>query len=161
MIYLLILVGVVVLRVAFDKYLAMRVRTPRYVDVVGRSLTEIVEIGTKASGSLVRRTLGRPVAGQVAGGGASWDVPSRGSVMTFQVLPSPEGTGFRVSGEVTVVRLAQRRDQNPNARYGALSIWGRSVRVTNAIYGALGIPHKPTRMLRLRRRVLNAVSAAA
>jgi hypothetical protein len=74
--------------------------------------------------------------------------------MAFSVEPLPDGSGYRVGGAATKMRIAQ-------VRYGSnQGIWGLSKAISNAIYRMMGIPHNSPALVRRRKRVLNAIANA-
>lgn len=163
MVFIVILLVLVIGTVALAKYQGNRAMTPLHVDLLHLSLSQITDIGTKASGSLVQRmsapggrldrSLGRVALRTPREGEAEWDITSKGGVMTMTVMRSSNGTGYRLSGAASSVRLAQRNTRSTG-------IWGLSVAVSNAISAILGIPENAGRLLRQRKRVLRAVEAA-
>ncbi len=158
---LLIACAVAGARIGYDKYLSVQAAKPKIVYVRNLTLEQIVEAGTKASGTVVQRLLSRvtggPQATQDAEGNVRWEIPSRGSSLTFQVAPLEEGKGYRVIGTVDRIRISQIRDRDTR-EWKEANGWTRSKRVSNWVYASLGILHKPQRIIRLRNRVLRAVA---
>jgi hypothetical protein len=154
MIYLIIIILIVVAGLGYQKYRGNQALTYTHIDVTGLTLDEIVKIGGKASGSLAGR-LGRGISnGRVVGDGAEWSAQIQGSVMSFTAEPLPDGSGYRVGGAATTIRIAQNHIGSNQG------IWGLSKAITNAIFRMLGIPHNSPALVRRRRRVLRAIANA-
>src|SRR5581483_3230042 len=83
-----------------------------------------------------------------------WQAQTQGSVMAFSAEPLPGGSGYRVGGAATRMRIAQ---VGIGSNQG---IWGLSKAMTNAIYRVLGIPHNSPALVRRRKRVLTAIANA-
>jgi hypothetical protein len=149
--------------IGYLKYLGNKAMSPLYVDVRSLTAQQIIDIGTKASGSFVKRmaapggridrALGRPATRRTADGALEWDITSNAGVMTFQVAESAEGQGLRIAGFATAQRLNVR-----NSTAGGL--WGFSSAMSDALMSALGVPRNPGRLIRQRRRVLKALESA-
>jgi hypothetical protein len=154
MIALIIIVLLVVGIMGYQKFRGMQALTFTYVDVTGLSLAEVAEVAARASGGLAGRlTGGKPVARRVDDG-AEWQVQIQGSVMAFTVTTLPNGSGYRVGGAATKMRIA-RTTIGSNS-----GIWGLSKAISNGIYAILGIPHNSPALVSRRRRVLRAVARA-
>jgi hypothetical protein len=155
MIILLILVVVVALSLVYHKYIGLRAMRFTSIDVGGLTQERLIEIGTKASGSVVKRLIGRTETFQYPDGAIGWDAPSRGGVMTFRVESLPGGNGFRVGGCATTVKAARMRGyMNPDTS------WGRAKIMTNWLCLILGIPQNARVLLARRRRALRAIARA-
>lgn len=160
---LVFLVLIAVGGIVWLKYQGGRAMNMIYTDVRHLTLNEIVDVGTRASGSFLQRavtaggrldrTLGRVPVRATDAGDAEWEITSRGGVMAITVTKLPEEPGYRVGGAASAMRIAQR-----STSFGG--IWGMSTAMTNAIFAALGVPHNPGRLIRQRKRVLQAVETA-
>jgi hypothetical protein len=154
MIYLIVLIIIIVLGLGYQKFRGAQALTFTHIDVAGLSLEEIVAIGTRASGSLSGRMIGATPTAKRTASGAEWQAQIRGSVMSFTAEPLPDGSGYRVGGVATKMRIAQTRIGSESG------IWGLSKAITNSIYRLLGIPHNAPPMVSRRKRVLAAISKA-
>lgn len=135
-------------------------RTPEHIDV-GIPAGRAVEIGVKASGSLLHRmarsggrlesTSSRPAVNPIGNGAFEWRVVTKGGVLVFQGIP--RSGGARVECWAEEVFLAQ---------FGRnlTGIFALGFAVTNAFYRMIGLPRDPGGLIRRRRRVLRAVDAA-
>lgn len=154
MIILILIVLILIGGLAYQKYQGTQALTFTHVDVAGLTLDEILQIGGKASGSLAGRLTGSRPAARRTDAGVEWQAQIQGSVMAFSAEPLPDGSGYRVGGAATKMRVAQ-------VRYGSnQGIWGLSKAISNAIYRLLGIPHNSPALVRRRKRVLNAIANA-
>lgn len=154
MIVLLVIVLIVVGGLAYQKYRGTQALTFTHIDVAGLTLDQILEIGGKASGSLAGRLAGSRPAMRRTGDEAEWQAQIQGSVMSFSAEPLPDGSGYRVGGAATKMRLAQVRIGSDRG------LWGLSKALSNAIYQILGIPHNSPALVRRRKRVLSAIANA-
>jgi hypothetical protein len=154
MIFLLIIVLIVVAGLAYQKWRGTQALTFTHVDVAGLTLDEILAVGGKASGSLAGRLTGSRPAARRTRDGVEWQAQIQGSVMSFSAQPLPGGSGYRVGGAATKVRMAQTRIGSNQG------IWGLSKAISNAIFMALGIPHNSPALVRRRKRVLSAIANA-
>ena len=154
MIYLVIIILIVLGGLGYQKFRGNQALTFTHIDVAGLTLDEIVQIGTKASGSLAGRLVGSMPSARSVDGGTEWHAQIQGSVMSFRAEPLPDGGSYRVGGAATKMRIAQTRIGSNQG------IWGLSKAISNAIYRALGIPHNSPALVRRRKRVLRAIAHA-
>jgi hypothetical protein len=152
----LVLLGIVVAGIAWQKALGTRISTPEYIDVE-LPLDTIVAVGGRATSSVLRRALGGGAvpAEQDGSGGVSWRVRSKGGVLIMQVRPALDGRGYRVSGWAEELTPAQ---YGRNARSGLFAL---SFAIMNRIYEALGVAHAPSILIRQRKRAFRALARAA
>lgn len=154
MIFLVIIILIVVVGLGYQKYRGNQALTFTHIDVTGLTLDEIVNIGSKASGSLAGRLVGSVPGARRVGDGAEWHAQIQGSVMAFRAEPLPGGSGYRVGGAATKMKIAQNRIGSNQG------IWGLSKAITNAVFRMLGIPHNSPALVRRRARVLRAIANA-
>jgi hypothetical protein len=152
MIVVIIFVLLFVAVMGYQKFRGMQALTFTHVDIAGLTLEEIVEIGTKASSSLAGRVMGGTPTARRVSNGVEWQSQIQGSVMVFRVTPLPNGTGYRVGGAATKMRIART---NIGSDRG---IWGISKAMTNGLMAVLGIPHNSPALVHRRHRVLRAVA---
>jgi hypothetical protein len=152
MIVLIIMILIVVAGLGYQKYRGNQALTFTHVDVAGLTLNEIVQTGSKASGSMVGRLAGNTPTARRINDGAEWHAQIQGSVMSFSAAPLPDGSGYRVGGVSSKIRIAQTRIGSDRG------IWGLSKAISNAIYRMLGIPHNASALVRRRNRVLRAIA---
>lgn len=163
MIVIVFLMLIVIGGIIWLKYQGGRATSMIYTDVRCLTLSEIIDIGTRASGSFLQRavtaggrldrSLGRVRVRATGDSDAEWEITSRGGVMAITVTKIPGKPGYRVGGAASVMRIAQR-----STTFGG--IWGMSTAITNAIFAVLGVPRSPGRLIRQRKRVLQAVETA-
>jgi hypothetical protein len=154
MIVLIIVLLAFVALLGYQKFRGMQALTFTHVDISGLTLEEIVAIGTKASGSLGGRLMGGVPTARRTSNGVEWQAQIRGSVMAFRVTPLPSGTGYRVGGVATKMRIARTNIGSDNG------IWGISKAMSNGLMVLLGIPHNSPALVHRRNRVLRAVANA-
>ena len=154
MIYLIIIVLIAILPLAYQKYMGNRAMTFTYINVAGLTLDEIIAIGTKASGSLAGRLTGNAPVVRRSASGATWDAQSRGGILSFQVEALPDGSGYRVGGAASSLKVAEVRIGSDRG------IWGLSKAISNSIYRLLGIPKHASSLAHRRKRALRAIANA-
>lgn len=154
---MIVVIAIVLLFVAligYQKFRGIQALTFTHVDISGLALEEIVTIGTKASGSLAGRLTGAAPTARRTGDGVEWQAQIQGSVMAFRVTPLANGSGYRVGGAATKMRIA-RTNLGSNS-----GIWGISKAMSNGLMVILGIPHNSPALVHRRNRVLRAVANA-
>lgn len=155
MIIFIVFVLALALSLGYHRYLGVRAMKAESIEVSGITLDQIIDIGTKASQSIVKRMLGRPQTSRTPDGDIQWGVQSKGGLMIFRIRALPDGRGFRVEAWAEEVRAARVWGQmNPH------TIEGRARILTNWLCRALGIPQNARQLLRRRRRTLNAIARA-
>jgi hypothetical protein len=155
MIFIIVLLLALALSLGYHRYMGVRAMKAEYIEVSGVTVEQIIEIGTKASTSVVKRMLGRPQASRTPEGDIQWGVQSKGGLMIFRVRALPDDRGFRIDGWAEEIRAARVWGQmNPH------TVDGRARILTNWMCRALGIPQNARQLLRRRRRTLNAIARA-
>ncbi|MHB9862289.1 hypothetical protein [Streptomyces sp. YIM S03343] len=154
--FVVVLLGVCIGGIVWQKSLGAKASSPEYVDV-DLPLDTIVAVGGRATSSVVGRVLNRGAvpAERDGAGGASWRVRSKGGVLVMQVVPDAGGRGYRVSGWAEELTPAQ---YGTGFRSGILAL---AFAITNRIYAALGVPHAPLVLIRQRKRAFRALTREA
>jgi hypothetical protein len=158
----LVVLAIIAFYVGWFIYLKRRaaaISAAEYVEV-SLDVASTVEIGSKASGSLLHRlaksggkmeTASKPEIEPIGVNAFEWRVKSKGGVLLFQVTPS-EGRS-RVECWADEIVIAQHGTS-------ARGIFALGFAITNALYRSFGIPRDPGGLIRCRKRVFNAVMAA-
>jgi hypothetical protein len=113
------------LALGYHRYIGARATRHVSIEVACLSLDQIVDIGTKSSTSMVKRTVGRPQPYAAADGAVEWRTQSKGGVMLYRVLPLPDYLGFRVESWATTVTIT-RMQGSQICCAGAAARWRRS-----------------------------------
>ncbi len=142
------------------KVMGSRAENFIFIEIRELSIDQIVDIGTKASGSFMRRIAGGRIPVQDNGDGSiEWDIAGNNGTMKISIIPLSDGDGYQVGGAATELTIAQM-----GAHYHATSvagkIWMASMSMSNAFCRSIQLPRNPGTLLRQRGRVLRAVLAA-
>jgi hypothetical protein len=146
---------ILVVPIAMLKLLGMRAQKFIYIDVGGLSMEQIVDIGTKASETALRRLRGRAQTYTLDDGGVLWNAKCNGGYVTFVVKPLADGSGFRVG--------AHSPRPKDIKMYGVADLttdYGRTKFFLYRLLWMMGIPHNPRALLFRRWRGLNAIKRA-
>lgn len=90
-----------------DRYLGARAIRHLSIDVACLPLDQVVDIGTRSSASIARRTAGRPQPYAADDGAVEWRAQTKAGVMHFRVLPLPDDLGYRVESWATTVTIGR------------------------------------------------------
>jgi len=152
---IIILLAALAASLGYHRYMGVRAMRPVAIEVRGLTLDQITDIGTKASAGAIKRMLGSPQAYRTPDGTVEWQARSSGGVMTFQVKPLPDRTGFSVESWASQVKPGRAPGYaNPHTTFG------RARMRTNWLCKALGIPQNARQLLRRRRHALSAIAQA-